>query len=70
MGGQCPSPAAIPPGKETQYPLYHGSLGGPRDRPAWVREISPQLGFEPRILQRVPSCYTEYSTPATDIQPS
>ena len=47
----------ITSGKETCYLLYR-RLGGPQSWSAWVREISPPLGFDPRAIQPVVSCYT------------
>ena len=39
-GGQCQSLGALPPGKETRYPLRR-TLGGPRGRSGQVQKISP-----------------------------
>ena len=50
VGGQRYAPAALPPGRETQYPL-HSSLGGPRSRSGWMREVSSPPGFDPRTFQ-------------------
>ena len=59
MGGQRHAPAALPPGK-TRYPLYR-RLGGPQGRSGQVRKISSPSGFDPRTVQPVASCYTDYA---------
>ena len=51
---------SLPPGK-TRYPLSRG-LGGSQGRPGEVRKISPQPGFDPRIVHLVASRYTEWAT--------
>jgi hypothetical protein len=43
VGGQCHTPATLPPGK-THYPLY-SRLGGPQGWSGWVRKISPSPGI-------------------------
>jgi hypothetical protein len=58
MGGQRHAPAALPPGKETRYPLYR-RLGGPQGRSVLERKISPPSGFDPRTFQPAASRYTE-----------
>ena len=64
MRGQRHSSAAhYPPGK-TRYPLYR-SLGGPQGRFGQVQKISPPPGFDPRTIQPVASCYTDYATRPT-----
>ena len=63
MGGQRHAPAALPPGKETQYPLYK-TLGGPQGSSGRVQKISPPLEFDPRIVQPVGSCYIDWAIPA------
>jgi len=50
VGGQRHAPAALPPGKETRYPLY-GRLGGAEGRSGRVRKISPPPGFDPQNLK-------------------
>ena len=57
VGGQRYTLAALPPGK-TQYPLYR-RLGGPQGQSVWVRKIPPPLGFDPRTIQPIASCYTD-----------
>jgi hypothetical protein len=59
VGGQCHTPAALPPGM-TRYPLYRG-LGGPQGQSGLVLKISPPLGFDPRTVQPVVSLYTDYA---------
>jgi hypothetical protein len=63
VGGQFHAPAALPPGKETRYPLYR-KLGGPQGRSGRVRKISPLPGMDPRTVQPVASRYTDYAIPA------
>ena len=58
VGGQRHAPAALPPGKETRYPL-HWMLDGPLGRYGRARENSPPPGFEPRTVQPLASRYTD-----------
>ena len=62
VGVQRQAPAALPPGKETRYPLYR-RLGGPQARSGRVQKISPPLRFDPRTIQPVASRYTNYAIP-------
>jgi hypothetical protein len=62
VGGQCPAPTTLPPGK-TWYPLYR-RLGGPQGQPGQVQKFSPPLGFDPRTVQLVVSHYTDWAIPA------
>jgi hypothetical protein len=62
VGGQRNAPAVLTPGK-TRYPLYR-RLGGPKGRSRRLRKISPPPGFDPRTVQPVASCYTDWATPA------
>jgi len=48
------------PGKETRYPTYR-RLGGPQGRSGRVPKISPPLEFNPRTIQLVASCYTDFA---------
>jgi hypothetical protein len=48
------------PGK-TWYPLYR-RLGGPQGRSGHVRKISPLPVFDPRTVQPIASCYTNWAT--------
>jgi hypothetical protein len=63
MGSGCIAHAlaALLPGK-TRYPLYR-RLGEPQSRSGSVRKISPPPGFDPRIVQCIPSCYTVWIIP-------
>ena len=54
LGGQRHAPAALPPGKETRYPLYR-RLRRPQGRSGQMRKISPPLEFDPRTVQPVAS---------------
>jgi hypothetical protein len=60
--GGCHAQAALPPGKETQYPLYK-RLCGAQGRSGRVRKISPPPGFDPRTVQSVASRYTDWAIP-------
>jgi hypothetical protein len=55
---------ALPPEKETRYPLYR-RLGGP---PVWTGAENlappPPPGFDPLTVQAVASRYTDYDIPA------
>ena len=62
LGGQRHAPAALPPGN-TPYPLYR-RLGGLQGRSRRVRKIRPPPGFDPRTVQLVESCYTDWDIPA------
>jgi hypothetical protein len=62
VGGQHHAPAALPPGK-TRYPLYK-RLDGPQARSGRVRKISPQPGFDPRIVHPVASRYIDWAIAA------
>jgi len=64
VGGQRHVTAALPPEK-TRYPLYR-RLGGPQDRPGWVRKILPPPGFDPRTVQLVASRCTDWAIQAHD----
>jgi hypothetical protein len=62
VGGQRHAPAALPPGM-TRYPLYR-RLGGHQGRSGRVLKISPLPGFDPRTVQPVASCYTDWAIAA------
>ena len=62
VGGQHHAPAVLPLGK-TRYPLYK-RLGRPQGRSGRLRKISPPPGFDPRAVQPVASCYTDWTIPA------
>jgi hypothetical protein len=56
------APADLPLGK-TQYPLYW-RLGGPQGRSGRARKISSPPGFDPQMVQPVPSHYTDWAISA------
>jgi hypothetical protein len=70
MSGEIHTPVALPPGKETQYPLDR-SLGGFQSRSGFgceEKKSQPLPGLEPPIIQLVAQCYTtELSRLLTDI---
>ena len=63
VGGQRYAPAALPRGRETQYPL-HSSLGGPRSRSGRMRKVSSPPGFDPLTFQPLTGRYTDCAVPA------
>ena len=65
MGGHLHKPAALLTGMTRWYPLYR-RVGGPQCRPGRVRKNlpPPQPEFDPRTVQPVTSCYTDYAIPA------
>jgi hypothetical protein len=63
VGGQRHTPAALPPGQETRYPLYR-SMVRPQGRSGLMRKFSPPPGFDPRTLQPVASRYTDWAIAA------
>ena len=60
VGSQRHAPAALSPGR-TRYPLYR-RLGGPKGGSGRMRKILPLMGFDPRTVQLVASCYTDWAT--------
>jgi len=52
VGGHHHAPAALPPKKESRFPLYR-RLGGPQGGSGWVLKISPPPGFDPWTVQPV-----------------
>jgi hypothetical protein len=59
VGGQRHAQAALPPGM-TRYPFYR-RLGRPQGQSGWELKISSPPGFDPRTVQLVVSCYTDYA---------
>jgi hypothetical protein len=55
-----PRPCCFTPEQDKRYPFYR-RLGGPQGRTGRVRKISPTPGFNPRTVQPVASCCTEYA---------
>ena len=58
VGGQRHASAALPL-EVARYPLYK-RLCGPQGHCGQVREISLPPGFDPRTVQTVASCCTNY----------
>ena len=56
-------PAILPPGKETQYPLYR-RLDGPQGRSGRVRKISAPPGLDSQAVQSVAIRYTDWAVAA------
>ena len=65
VGGWGHAPAGLPP-RMTRYPLYR-RLGGPQGRSRRVQKISPHRGFDPRTVQPVALCSTDWAIPALTI---
>jgi hypothetical protein len=61
VGGQCHSPAALPPQGKICYPLCR-RVGELQGRTGQVRKILPPPRFDPRTVQPVDSHYTDYTT--------
>ena len=59
VDGQCHPPATLPTGK-TRYLLYR-KLRGPQGQSGWVWIILAPLGFNPRTIQPILSCYTNWA---------
>ena len=59
--GQRHAPADLSP-EETRYPLYK-RRSEPQGRSAWVRIISPTLGFDTRTAHPVASRYADCFIP-------
>jgi len=62
MGGQRHAPAELPAGKRPATPLYM-RMDDPQEQSGWVRETSPQPGFDGRTVQLVVSVYTGCTLP-------
>ena len=59
MGGQGHTPATLPLGKKTWYPLYRRL----RAHQVWSEQVQKKfapLGFDPWTIQPVVGCYTDY----------
>jgi hypothetical protein len=65
-GWLMPRPGCFTPGKEARYQLFRG-LGGLQDRSERVRKVSPPPGFDPRTVQTVTSCSTDWAIPALQL---
>ena len=63
----CPSltppPGCFTAGKRTRFSLQR-RLGKPRDWSGRLSQISPPPDFEPRTVEPVASCYSDYAIPA------
>ena len=59
------TPRPLYPREKTRYPLCR-RLDGPQGRYGRVWKIlpPPQTGFDPRTVQPVASCYTDWAIPA------
>ena len=64
VGGQLHTPAALPTGER---PRTHRRLGGPQSWSGRLQKFSPPPGFDPRTVQPVAICYTDYSIPAHEL---
>jgi hypothetical protein len=62
VGGQRHTSAALPPWK-TRCPLYRRH-GGPQDRSGLLPKILLPPGFDPRTVQPMGSCYTDWAISA------
>jgi hypothetical protein len=65
VDGQCHTPATLPQGKETWYPLYK-RLGGPQGQSGWLRKISPLVGFIPHTVHPIMNHSTDYAVLTLD----
>jgi hypothetical protein len=63
VGGQLYAQAALPPGRETYYPLY-SSLGGSRSPSGRKRKVSSPSGFDPRTFQSLTGRHIDCAVPA------
>ena len=62
--GLSVTPRSLFTPEKTWYPLYR-RMGGPQGRSGQVQKISPPPGFDPRTVQPVGSCYTDWATRPT-----
>jgi hypothetical protein len=58
MGGQRYAPTDLPAGKRPVNPMYM-RLDEPQGQSGWVRETSPQPGFDHRTVRLVVSGYND-----------
>ena len=63
-----PQPLYSPP-RKTQYPLYplYRRLGGLQGKSGQVQKILPLPGFDPRTIQPIVSCFTDYAILAHNV---
>ena len=59
-GWSTQRPGRFTPAKETQYPFYR-RLGGHQALSGQVRKVSPAPGSDPRTIQSLVICYTDYT---------
>ena len=61
-GGGHRKPRPLYPRERDPLPIVQEA--GPRGRSGWVRKILPAPEIEPRTIQPVASCYSDYAIPA------
>ena len=66
VGVQSHAPSSLPPGM-TRYALYR-KWGGRQDRSGRARKILPPPGFDPRTVQLVAGCCTDYVISAHSVK--
>jgi hypothetical protein len=59
--GSASRPGRSLPPEKTRFPLYR-RLGGPQGRSGQARKILLPPGFDPRTVQPVARCYTDWAT--------
>ena len=62
LGDERHAPAALP--QEWPGTQCTGGWVGPRGRSGRLRKISPPPALDPRAVQPVASCYTDWAIPA------
>jgi hypothetical protein len=60
VGGECHTPTTLPLGKRPSTNRTGGWLG-PRASLDRCRKSHPPLGFSPKTMNRVVSCYADYT---------